>query len=65
MHHTRLGCGGISTKEDVTEMMMAGAAAVEIGTAVYRDPQLFHTLSKQLYTPEGIPPEEIVGCAHE
>jgi dihydroorotate dehydrogenase (NAD+) catalytic subunit len=59
-----IGCGGISSAEDVVEMMMAGAGAVEIGTAVYRDLQIFHTLSEQLYTPEGIPPEEIVGCAH-
>ena len=28
-----IGCGGISTAEDVVEMMMAGANAVEIGTA--------------------------------
>lgn len=28
-----IGCGGISTAEDVAEMMMAGAKAVEVGTA--------------------------------
>jgi dihydroorotate dehydrogenase (NAD+) catalytic subunit len=46
-------------------MMMAGASAVEIGTAVYRNLQIFHTLTEQLYAPDGIPAEEIVGCAHE
>ena len=28
-----IGCGGVSTSEDVLEMMMAGARAVEVGTA--------------------------------
>lgn len=28
-----IGCGGITTAEDVLEMMMAGAKAVEVGTA--------------------------------
>lgn len=28
-----IGCGGVSTSEDVLEMMMAGAGAVEVGTA--------------------------------
>ena len=33
-----VGMGGVSTAEDVLEMMMAGAAAVEIGAANLRDP---------------------------
>lgn len=60
-----IGCGGISTAEDVVEMMMAGATAVEIGTAVHRDLQIFRTLTEQLYNTEGTPAEEVVGCAHE
>jgi dihydroorotate dehydrogenase (NAD+) catalytic subunit len=60
-----IGCGGIGSAEDVVEMMMAGASAVEIGTAVYRDLQIFRTLAEQLYAPEGITAEELVGCAHE
>lgn len=60
-----IGCGGISSSDDVIEMMMAGASAVEIGTAVYSNLQIFHTLSEQLYSPEGVLPEGIVGCAHE
>jgi dihydroorotate dehydrogenase (NAD+) catalytic subunit len=60
-----IGCGGISSANDVVEMMMAGASAVEIGTAAYRDLHIFHALSEQLYAPDGIPAEEIVGCAHE
>ena len=33
-----VGMGGISTAEDVLEMMMAGAAAVEVGAANLTDP---------------------------
>ena len=33
-----VGMGGISTSEDAVEMMMAGAKAVQIGTAVFTDP---------------------------
>jgi dihydroorotate dehydrogenase (NAD+) catalytic subunit len=33
-----IGLGGITTAEDVVEFMLAGAAAVEVGTASYWDP---------------------------
>ena len=33
-----VGMGGISTWEDAVEMMMAGASAVQIGAAMFRDP---------------------------
>ena len=33
-----IGCGGVSSAEDVVEMMMAGASAVEIGAANLVDP---------------------------
>ena len=33
-----IGCGGVSSAEDVCEMMLAGASAVEIGAANLRDP---------------------------
>ena len=33
-----IGCGGISSAEDVVEMMMAGASAVQMGTAIFGDP---------------------------
>lgn len=35
-----IGCGGISRVEDVIEMLMAGANAVEIGAAGLRDPHV-------------------------
>jgi dihydroorotate dehydrogenase (NAD+) catalytic subunit len=59
-----IGCGGVSTADNVIEMMMAGARAVEIGSAVQRDIGIFETIKNDLYTKKGIEPEEIVGCAH-
>jgi len=35
-----IGCGGVSRAEDVVEMMMAGANAVEIGAANLQNPRL-------------------------
>jgi dihydroorotate dehydrogenase (NAD+) catalytic subunit len=60
-----IGCGGVSTADNVIEMMMAGARAVEIGSAVQRDIGIFETIKSGLYAKKGIAPEEIVGCAHE
>ena len=34
-----IGMGGISTAEDVVEFMLAGASAVQVGTASYWDPR--------------------------
>jgi dihydroorotate dehydrogenase (NAD+) catalytic subunit len=59
-----IGCGGISSARDVVEMMMAGACAVQIGSAVIRDDSVFTTIGDELYSEEGIPADEIVGCAH-
>jgi dihydroorotate dehydrogenase (NAD+) catalytic subunit len=60
-----IGCGGVSTADKVVEMMMAGARAVEIGSAVQQDIGIFETITNELYAKKGIEPEEIVGCAHE
>jgi dihydroorotate dehydrogenase (NAD+) catalytic subunit len=49
----------------VVEMMMAGASAVEIGSAVLEDTPVFAKIAQELYSPDGKKPEEILGCAHE
>ena len=63
-----VGMGGIATAEDVIEMMLAGATAVEVGAANLVDPfaskriveELPHTMKKY-----GIPSlADIVGQAH-
>lgn len=33
-----IGMGGISTWEDAVEMMLAGASAIQVGTAIFTDP---------------------------
>lgn len=43
-----IGCGGIETAEDVVEMMMAGASAVQIGAANLRNPFVCKEIIEQL-----------------
>jgi dihydroorotate dehydrogenase (NAD+) catalytic subunit len=43
-----LGMGGIITPEDAVEFMLAGAAAVQVGTASYADPRATERLSRGL-----------------
>jgi dihydroorotate dehydrogenase (NAD+) catalytic subunit len=59
-----IGCGGVATADNVVEMMMAGASAVQIGSAVYHDVKVFETIQADLYRKDGLTPEEIIGCAH-
>ncbi|MEI6292328.1 MAG: dihydroorotate dehydrogenase [Methanomicrobiales archaeon] len=59
-----IGCGGVSSAHDVVEMMMAGAAAVQVGSAVIQDRDIFHSIYDTLYAADGISPDDIVGCAH-
>jgi dihydroorotate dehydrogenase (NAD+) catalytic subunit len=59
-----IGCGGVSSAEDVLELMMAGASAVEIGSAVKGNPSIFRDIASELYGLDGVPAGKIVGCAH-
>lgn len=34
-----IGCGGVTTGEDAVEFLMAGASAVQVGTATFRNPR--------------------------
>lgn len=43
-----VGCGGVTTADDVREMMMAGAQAVEVGSANLRDPYAIPKIVKEL-----------------
>lgn len=64
-----IGMGGISSAEDVLEMMMAGATAVQIGAANLTDPYICRDIIEQLpqtldqYGIQDI--NEIIGGAHE
>lgn len=43
-----IGCGGISTAEDVIEYMIAGATAVQVGTATFINPTAMVTIIEEL-----------------
>jgi dihydroorotate dehydrogenase (NAD+) catalytic subunit len=43
-----IGCGGISTVEDAIEYMLAGASAVQIGTATFLQPAAITTIIEGL-----------------
>ena len=64
-----IGLGGISSAENVIEMMLAGATAVEIGAANLRDPFICPKIIRSL--PETMEQfginhlKEIIGGAHE
>lgn len=60
-----VGMGGISTAEDAVEMMMAGAKAVQMGTAIFTDPysplKVIEGLEKYMVDNNLESLEEIVG----
>ena len=43
-----IGLGGIVTAEDAVEFLLAGAAAIQVGTASYADPRATERLAKDL-----------------
>ncbi len=43
-----IGCGGVMSADDVLEMMLAGAKAVEVGTANLIDPMACHDIIRNL-----------------
>lgn len=64
-----VGCGGISSAEDVVEYLLAGASAVQVGTATFADPR---TMERILDTLPGLLDElgvgeiaELVGAVEE
>ncbi|MHC9235297.1 dihydroorotate dehydrogenase [Pseudooceanicola sp. 502str34] len=43
-----IGCGGIATLDDVLEFLIAGAAAVQVGTATFQSPTVMARLVAEL-----------------
>ncbi len=64
-----IGVGGISCFEDVVEMLMAGACAVEVGSAVYDSPEIFKEMAvgvREFVKEQGYScVEDLTGLAHE
>jgi dihydroorotate dehydrogenase (NAD+) catalytic subunit len=64
-----IGCGGITTWQDAVEFLLAGASAIQIGTAVaLNDPNVFHAINRGVKTylkkKRYRSVQEIVGVAH-
>ncbi|MBY9020706.1 MAG: dihydroorotate dehydrogenase [Candidatus Lokiarchaeota archaeon] len=63
-----IGCGGVSTCEDVIEFFLAGASAVQIGTALYKGYDIISIINqglrKYLKENEYNSISEIKGLAH-
>lgn len=61
-----IGCGGIARVEDVVEFLLAGASAVQVGSASFNDPLLLPRLVEELklwLEAEDTSVQELVGAA--
>jgi dihydroorotate dehydrogenase (NAD+) catalytic subunit len=61
-----IGAGGVANWADAVEFMMAGAAAVEIGSAVYDDIGVFAAVSMGLsdyLDRKGLKPKDLIGMS--
>ena len=67
VHVPVIGCGGISSGEDAVEFLMAGASAVQVGTASFANPRALLDVIEGLelwLTANGVADvHEIIGCA--
>lgn len=64
-----IGVGGIASGADAVEMMMAGACAVQVGTATFADPRAPAKVLRELArwcTAHGVSRlDDLIGAAHE
>ena len=64
-----IGCGGITTGEDAVEFLLAGASAVQVGTATFRSPRAALDVLEGIEAymrEEGVEDvTSLVGAAHE
>lgn len=62
-----IGCGGITTFEDVLEFILAGSTSVEIGSAVFYSSKIFRSLKESLLAflrARNIRISDLIGAAH-
>lgn len=64
-----IGVGGIASGTDAVEMLMAGACAVQVGTATFANPRAPAKVLRELArwcTAHGVSRlDELIGAAHE
>jgi len=62
-----IGCGGITTWKDVVEFMLAGATAVQIGSALFYSYNIFESIIEGLKSYlriQGLKVKDLIGLAH-
>ena len=63
-----VGVGGISTGEDAVAMLMAGANAFEVGTAIFANPRapwrILHGLERWMRRHDVARVQDLIGVAH-
>ena len=63
-----VGVGGVSTGEDAIELLLAGASAVEVGTATFRDPHAPARVLREVArwcSRHGVRARDLIGGAHD
>jgi dihydroorotate dehydrogenase (NAD+) catalytic subunit len=64
-----VGCGGITNAEDAIEFFMAGASAVEVGTASFTNPRapmdVLEGMQRYLEKEKIQDIRELIGAAHK
>ncbi len=63
-----VGVGGVSTAWDAVELLLAGANAVQVGTATFADPRAPHRVQEDLLgwcSARGVTPAQLSGLAHQ
>ncbi len=63
-----VGVGGVSTGWDAAELLLAGAVAVQVGTATFADPRAPHRVQAELIAwcrDRGVTPAQLAGLAHQ
>ncbi len=63
-----VGVGGVSTGWDAAELLLAGASAVQVGTATFADPRAPHRVQRELLAwcaEHDLTPAQLSGLAHQ
>ena len=66
-HQPIVGAGGVASARDVVEFLLAGADAVQVGTATFADPRAPHSVLVELRRwcdARGVHVNELIGGAH-
>jgi len=63
-----VGVGGVSSGWDAAELLLAGAVAVQVGTATFAEPRAPHRVQTELVawcSAHGVTPAQLTGLAHQ